>query len=407
MRISGSGAAGMRWTRAPVSVGRPRSRLEGVAVRSGGSGGAGPGRGRGGGASPRGWRCSERVAPARGLTGCGLWGGGSGRRPERRAALRGGWAGLRGGGGQAGLLRGQRRGPPLGEGGGYRRVGQGGELGPRGGEGSEHGAGGRIGVGRRPHLAGGGLVEQPGVERGQQADVGAPAIRRHRCSSLRWPSSSARRVRARAHRLFTVPGGTPTSRATSATDQPCTSTRTTATRCSTLSWASASSTARRVTTRPAWSTPRGRLALAPRLGGPEPFAADAIDAGVDGDAAQPRAHRRLAAVGVGPAQRRDEGLLHGVGGVVGVVEHPHGHPPEEPVALPGEQVERPGVARAVGGQQLRIGGRPHVVRGHRGHGARLGRPIGPPWPFGETRARNRRRGAAGCVSRPPAGTAPR
>src|SRR4029079_14385848 len=38
---------------------------------------------------------------------------------------------------------------------------------------------------------------------------------------------------------------------------------------------------------------RGGLALAPRLGGPEPIAPSAVDADVDGDAAEPRAHRCL------------------------------------------------------------------------------------------------------------------
>ena len=70
--------------------------------------------------------------------------------------------------------------------------------------------------------------------------------------------------------------------------------------------------------------------------------AQPVEARVDHDAVQPGGDRCVAAEGPRPAERRDQGLLQGVGGVLRVAHGAQGHRPE-PVAVPREELAERGL----------------------------------------------------------------
>ena len=196
---------------------------------------------------------------------------------------------------------------------------------------------------------------------------GVPCVRR--CASAPGRSSGARAARPRAQRDFTVPSATPVIWATSATDRPCMSTRTRATRWASGSAARARLTSRRCSAAAASSPPAGRVELAQRGGRPGAAAADPVQAGVDDDPVQPGGDGGVAAEGVGPAEGGEQRLLDGVGRLLAVAEGAQGHRPQ-PVAVATDQLaERVRVPVDVGGEQLGVGRRRRP--GHRRSSARL------------------------------------
>ena len=100
----------------------------------------------------------------------------------------------------------------------------------------------------------------------------------------------------------------------------------------------------------------------------DPLAADPVQAGVDDDPVQPGRDRGLAAVGVGAAEGRDEGLLDGVGRELAVRRRAQGHG-VHPVAVAAEELAegRATVAGDVPGHEVAVAEREEVV-GHRGAG---------------------------------------
>ena len=248
----------------------------------------------------------------------------------------------------------------------YRHLRQRGEVGTGRREGVEHLSGPRV---RSPCSAPPGCrrggVGQVGVQLGESrdiGDIGASRGRRdpivHPLSSLRCPSSSASRARPRAHRLFTVPTGTSRIAPPRRPGSPARRRARRRLRCSTGSSASASPTTIRVASSIAGSAPRdGRSRTGPRHGPPYPLVADPVDAGVDDDAAQPGAHGRVAAVRRRAAVRRDQRLLHGVRGVVGIAQRAQSEGPEIATVPLHQQPERLRVAPHVRGQQLGVAAR--------------------------------------------------
>src|SRR5690606_40400510 len=86
-------------------------------------------------------------------------------------------------------------------------------------------------------------------------------------------------------------------------------------------------------------------------------AAHAVEAGVDDDAVQPGGDGRLAAEGPGLAVGGDEGVLDGVGGLVGVAERAQRDGPH-PVTVPLDDLaERMRIPVDVRGQQLGVADR--------------------------------------------------
>ena len=202
----------------------------------------------------------------------------------------------------------------------------------------------------------------------------ATRVRRHGCPDGS-RSSSAMASRPRLQRDFTVPSATSRTAAASTMDRPCMSTRMSAIRCPSGSRSSASRTSSRVSTERVRVAVVGQLVLgqlARRLVPPQP-----VQAGVDHDPVQPGGDRRITPVGLGPAERGDEGVLHAVGGQLAVARRAQGHRPH-PVAVPAEQLtERVRVALDVGADQLPVVAVLHRDAAHgyaAGPPSRLSRP---------------------------------
>ncbi len=113
----------------------------------------------------------------------------------------------------------------------------------------------------------------------------------------------------------------------------------------------------------AWSSWRSaRLELGQLARGPAP--AQAVEAGVDDDAVQPRRHGGLAAEGAGAAEGGDEGVLHAVGGELGVAHGAQGHRPHAVLVAAEELSEGRVVTLDVQLEQVLVG-----QLGERGDGA--------------------------------------
>ena len=82
--------------------------------------------------------------------------------------------------------------------------------------------------------------------------------------------------------------------------------------------------------------------------------AQAIQAGVHDDAMQPGRHRRVAAELVGATKGRDQGVLQGVGGVLGIGGRAHGDGPESIAVSRDDHAERVRIPGHVRGEQLGI-----------------------------------------------------
>ena len=183
--------------------------------------------------------------------------------------------------GQVVLERGQvgACGPPSGPGRGQRWPGRRGRRAARESGGRPRPAGCRCGQSgstgpppcaarvRRCRLVGRSSVRPPVGRR--DCGVGFRAVRR--CVSAPGRSRGASAARPRAQRDLTVPSGTPVIWAASATDRPCMSTRTRATRCasgsSARAWATSSRCSVAPTSSPGWggsSSPRGVVGRAAR-----------------------------------------------------------------------------------------------------------------------------------------------
>ena len=187
------------------------------------------------------------------------------------------------------------------------------------------------------------------------------------CRCARYGSS---RARARAQRLFTVPGEMSRMTAASATEKPSMSTTTRAARCGGGRIRSAASTSSRVS---AAGRDRRRARPGPRsacssagTGGPGGAAAQPVQCGVHHDPVQPGGDGRLAAEVRGPAEGGDHRVLERVGGLLRVADRAQRDRPQ-PVPVPAEQLaERLGVSGHMPAEQFGVRG-PARRRAGMGH----------------------------------------